>query len=178
MAHTRWPSGGGDCVVGWPKRIALGVSGASFGATAASAVDALWARTSAGTQPAALLPLARFDVGVNAPIALAMGAAAALFGILIEPDRARSPTELLQALVLSDAARRRRLAASLVSLAVFAPLWATAVGHFAKKSMAAEGSNVASGLTMATAALVLALAALTIALALGDLVARALAPPP
>jgi len=59
-------------------------------------------------------------------------------------------------------------------MAVGAPLWATAVAHFAKKAMAAEGSNAASGLAMAMAAFVMALVTLTLALAAADLVARVL----
>ena len=97
--------------------------------------------------------LARLDVGLNAPLALVIGVGVGLFGLIIEPDRARAPGELWRSLLLPDVVRRRRLAACLGSIAVSAPLWATAVAHFAKKAMAAEGSNAASGLAMAMAAL-------------------------
>ncbi len=161
-------------IVGWPRRIALGVAGASFGATVASVADALWAKTSVSTPSVPFLPLARLDVGLNVPFALVVGIGVALFGLVIEPHRSRSPSGLWRDLLLADLARRRRLAACLGPIAISLPIWATAVGHFAKKAMAAEGSNLTSGVSMALAALVLALVALTIALAVGDLLDRLL----
>ena len=125
-------------------------------------------------RPGHPLPLVRLDVGLNAPLALVVGFGVGLFGSIIEPDRSRAPGDLWRSLRLPDVVRRRRLASCLASIAVSAPLWATAVAHFAKKSMATEGSNVASGLAMAIAAFVMALVTLSLALAVGDIVARAL----
>src|SRR5258708_5060739 len=143
MARTRWPNAGAEPavkrpaeaasleatpgavipgaatgVVGWSRRIALGLAGASFGPTAASVVDALWGRTAVTTQSVPFLPLARLDVGLNAPVALALGACVGLFGWVVEPDRSRSPSELWRALLLPDLARRRRLAACIVPVVV------------------------------------------------------------
>jgi arylsulfatase A-like enzyme len=162
-------------VVGWPRRIALAVAGASFGATAASVVDALWASGASSSPSVTLLGLARIDVGLNAPAALVVGGAVGVVGLVVEPDRLRSPDELWRALALADPARSRRLSMSFLAFAVAAPLWATALAHFAKRSMAAPGSNLMSGLVIATSALLLALVAMIGVLGVAELLTKLLA---
>jgi arylsulfatase A-like enzyme len=152
------------------------VAGASFGATAASVVDALWARGASSSPSVTLLRLARLDVGLNAPAALVIGVAVGVVGLVVEPDRLRSPVELWRALaLLGEPERRRRWSASLSCFSMAVPVWATAMAHFAKRSMAAAGSNLMSGLTMATAALVLAVAAMIAVLGVAELLTKMLA---
>jgi arylsulfatase A-like enzyme len=151
------------------------MAGASFGATAVSVLDALWARSGSASPAVTLLPLARLDVGLNAPLALVAGAGVGAIGLVVEPDRLRSPVELWRGLVLSDPDRRRRLSAALLALSIGASLWMTAVAQLAKRSMAAPGPSMMSGIAMATSALVLALVVMIGALGLGEVAARLLA---
>jgi arylsulfatase A-like enzyme len=140
-------------VRGLPKRLALALAGGSFAGTLGAIIDAGFARAAAeGTTPPSYVVLARIDTGLVAPVALAFGAIVGAFGFFLEPDRARSPKELLQAL---DGSRtdRTRLAWLVGASPLGLALWATTVAHWAKSAMAAPGSNLASGLVLAALAL-------------------------
>jgi arylsulfatase A-like enzyme len=149
---------------GLPKRLVLAVAGGSFAGTLGAFVDAGFARAAASAErPPGYFALAHIDAGLVAPVALATGALVGAFAFLLEPDRARSPKELLAAL---DRAGERRARAAWLSASapVGLALWATAVAHWAKAAMASPGSNLASG--FAIAALALGLFAVVIAIAL------------
>jgi choline-sulfatase len=158
-------------VRGLPRRMALAVAGASFAGTLAAIFDAAFARAAeeAANAPS-YLSLARIDTGLVAPVALALGAAVGAFAFLLEPDRARSPKELLVA--LDGASRDRvRLAWALASAPLGLVLWATTVAHWAKSAMASPGSNLGIGLASAALALGFFVAVLALVLGTGELCA-------
>src|SRR5689334_19583306 len=95
--------------------------------------DALWAwSTVEGERAPSYMTVARFDVGLLAPISLLIGVAVAIGAVVLEPDRPRSPRELWQGLWHTDPTRRTKLAAFLAFLPPFVVLWATAVAHWAQ----------------------------------------------
>src|SRR2546423_8113388 len=124
---------------GWPKRMVLSLASASFAGTAAAVIDALFARASLeGDRSPGILTLARFDLGLIAPLALCLGLAAGAAAIVIEPERLRSPKELWNALAGPARSRWGYFAAGLGSVAVGVAGLATAVVKLALVSLASE----------------------------------------
>src|SRR5689334_5636938 len=119
-------------VRGFPRRLALSVAGGSFAGTLAALVDAGFARAAVdGDHAPGYFALARIDTGLVLPVALVLGALVGAGAFLLEPDRARSPKELWQALDRADVGERARLACKLASFPVGLALWATTVAHWA-----------------------------------------------
>jgi len=163
----------------WGKRFARSIGGASVAGSVAALFDALWAWTIVeGERSPSFMTLARFDVGLLAPIALLIGAVVAAGALVLEPDHPRSPGELWQSLWRTEPARRTKLAAFLAFLPPFVVLWATAIAHWAQSAMSAPGSNLAAGFTIATLAFGLSLMTVAFALAAGELISRRLSSDP
>ncbi|HMI83199.1 MAG TPA: sulfatase-like hydrolase/transferase [Polyangiaceae bacterium] len=163
----------------WGKRVARSIGGASAVGSVAAMVDALWAWSNVeGERAPGFMTVARFDVGLLAPIALLLGIVVAVGALVLEPDRPRSPRELWQSLWHTDPARRTKLAAFLAFFPPFVVLWATAVAHWAQSAMSAPGSNLGAGFTVATLAFGLSVMTVTFALAAGELIARRLSSDP
>jgi hypothetical protein len=163
----------------WGRRIARSIGGASAAGSVAALIDALFAwSTIEGEHAPSFMTIARFEVGLFAPLSLLLGVAVATFAVLLEPDRARSPRELWQSLWRTDRARRTRLAAFLAFLPPFVVLWATAVAQWAKTAMSVPGSNLGAGFVIATLGFGLSLITLGLALAAGELISRRLSADP
>jgi arylsulfatase A-like enzyme len=155
-----------------PRRLALSVAGGSFAGTLAALVDAGFARAAVdGDRAPGYFALARIDTGLVLPVALVLGALVGAGAFLLEPDRARSPKELWQALDRADDGERARLAWRLASAPVGLALWATTVAHWAKSAMATAASNMGSGLGLGVLALGLFAVVIAVALGAGELVA-------
>src|SRR5882724_13720308 len=108
--------------------MALAVAGASFVGTLTAALDAAWARAALdGSKSAPFTTLARIDTGLVAPFAMAIGVLVGGAAFALEPDRARSPSEIWRGLDTSDRARNDRLAGFLLALGLGLGLWATQV---------------------------------------------------
>jgi hypothetical protein len=159
----------------WGKRVARSVGGASAMGSIAALLDALWAWSMVeGERAPGFMTMARFDVGLLAPISVLLGIAVGIGGVMLEPDRPRSVRELWQGLWHTDATRRTKLAAFLAFLPPFVVLWATAVAHWAQAAMAAPGSNLGAGFTVATLAFGLSMMTVAFSLAAGELISRRL----
>jgi arylsulfatase A-like enzyme len=145
----------------------------------AALLDALWAwSTVEGERAPGFMTVARFDVGLFAPISLVIGVLVAGGAVVLEPDRPRSPRQLWQSLWHTDAVRRTKLAAFLAFLPPFVVLWATAIAHFAQSAMSAPSSNVGAGFTIATLTFGLSFMTVAFALAAGELISRRLSADP
>ena len=142
-------------------------------------LDALWATAGVeGERAPDFMTLARFEVGLFAPLSLVLGGLIATGALLLEPDRARTPRELWESLWRTDPARRTKLAVFLAFLPPFIVLWATAVAHWAKSGMAGVASTLGAGFTVATLAFGLSVVTLALALAVAELVSRRLSSDP
>jgi choline-sulfatase len=163
----------------WAKRMSRSIGGASAAGSVAALGDALWAwSTVEGERSPSFMTVARFEVGLFAPLSLLLGVAVAVFAVVLEPDRPRSPRELWQSLWHIDTARRTKLAAFLAFFPPFVVLWATAVAHWAKTAMSAQASNLTAGFIIATLAFGLSLMTVAFALAAGELISRRLSSNP
>jgi arylsulfatase A-like enzyme len=157
-------------VRGLPKRMALALAGGSFAGTRGAINDAGFARAAVEGNGPRYYSLARIDTGLVAPVALALGAVVGACSFLMEPDRARSPRELLRALDGAGGDPVRR-AWFLASAPLGLALWATAVAHWAKSMMASTGSNLASGVALAALALGFFVVVIALSLGAGELYA-------
>jgi len=159
--------------------MARSIGGASAAGSVAALVDALWAWSIVeGERSPGFMTVARFEVGLFAPLSLLLGIAVAIFGVVLEPDRARSPRELWQNLWRTDRARRTRLAAFLAFLPPFIVLWATAVAQWAKAAMSAPSSNLGAGFIISLLACGLSMITIAFALAAGEIISRRLSSDP
>jgi choline-sulfatase len=159
--------------------MARSIGGASATGSVAALMDALWAWSIVeGERSPSFMTVARFEVGLFAPLSLLLGIAVAAFGVVLEPDGARSPRELWQSLWRTDRAHRTRLAAFLAFLPPFIVLWATAVAQWSKTAMSVPGSNLGAGFIISALAFGLALITVALALAAGELISRRLSSDP
>jgi arylsulfatase A-like enzyme len=163
----------------WAKRFCRSVGGASAAGSVAALLDALYAWSNVdGARAPGFMTVARFEVGLFAPISILLGIVIAFGALMLEPDRARSPRELWQSLWRTDPSHRTKLASFLAFLPPFVVLWATAVAHWAQSAMAAPGSNLGAGLTIATLAFGLSLMTIALALAAGELISSRMSADP
>jgi arylsulfatase A-like enzyme len=137
---------------GWPARVCRALLGAALGGLAAGTLDTAyaWRSTEGSATAPPLAPLGLFEQGLMAPLALALGLAVGAFFLVVEPERARGPKGLAQALWPDDPERRSRVAA----LALGAPLglvaWTTACGQWSRLCM--SGAAAVRGTAMMIAA--------------------------
>src|SRR5579862_5927868 len=110
-------------------RLARSVLGASVAGLLAAAVDAAWARGAASAGPGrAALPVYLAAAGLIAPIAIAVGLAAGIAGLVADPHAPPSPARF--AVALRARAAGRPATAAFVPLVVLgAFLWMTLSAH-------------------------------------------------
>ncbi|MGK3969253.1 sulfatase-like hydrolase/transferase [Sorangium sp. So ce118] len=175
----RTPSSPGNAVPtlarAWAGRLARSALGASvFGALAAS-LDAGWATAGAVDDAAFQRATYLADIGVFAPVALAVGLLCGLFAIVVDPSRPPSPATLVASLRLRAIGRPADIAA-FVPLAVLAAfLWMTLCAHLARALLGLEAAPLLVGTAIAAGALGLGLIAGLAVLALTPPLRRTLA---
>jgi arylsulfatase A-like enzyme len=152
-------------LAGWFRRIVAALSGASVAGVIVAVLDAAWACAAAPSSRAPSLgSVLRFDIGLVAPVALAVAVAALAVHLALEPDRARSAGELLRGLV-----PKSRLALALGFGTVGMVLWATFVAHFARIVLSVPAGSSTAGVTIAAFAFTLAVVVIFLALLAGEL---------
>ncbi|WP_437732763.1 sulfatase-like hydrolase/transferase [Sorangium sp. So ce1335] len=175
----RTPSSPGHAVPtlarSWAGRLARSALGASvFGALAAS-LDAGWATAGTGDDPAFQLATYLADIGVFAPVALAVGLLGGAAAIVVDPSRPPSPATLVASLRVRAIGRPADIAA-FVPLAVLAAfLWMTLCAHLARALLGLEAAPLLVGTAIAAGALGLGLIAGLAVLALTPPLRRTLA---
>ncbi len=160
------------------SRVVFALTGAAFGALAVAlsecreAVAAAALDAEAHPPPFASLVLA--DLGVLAPLALAVGAAVAAASLFLEPGVPLAPTERLARLRAEPVLARSRTAALALLSPVAACAWLVVAAQTGRRLLA-DGAAPAAGMALAvsTLAWLLALGGVTLALLPG--VRRALA---
>ncbi len=157
-------------------RLCRSVLGASACALGAAVLDAAWARSAAGEgRGLAGFSIYLADLGLIAPAALAVGLAAGLAGLLVDPSAPPSPRSLVAAIRVR-AIGNRASAAAFVPLAVLgAFFWTTVDAHLARALLGVEVRPALAGVAMAVAAVALGLLAGLVVLALTPLLRRTLA---
>ncbi|APR85527.1 Choline-sulfatase [Minicystis rosea] len=138
-------------------RVCRSVLGASVCALGASLLDATWARSAASARAGSAVYLA--DAGLLAPVAVGVGVAAGIAGLVVSPH---APPTLKQGI----AALRVRAAGRAADLAAFVPLvvlcaffWATLSAHLTRALLAVEVRPLLCGVAIAAATLAIALLA-------------------
>ncbi|WP_438005959.1 sulfatase-like hydrolase/transferase [Sorangium sp. So ce321] len=175
----RTPSSPGNAVPtlarAWAGRLARSALGASvFGALAAS-LDAGWATAGAIDDAAFQRATYLADIGVFAPVALAVGLLGGLSAIVVDPSRPPSPATLVASLRVRAIGRPADIAA-FVPLAVLAAfLWMTLCAHLARALLGLEAAPLLVGTAIAAGALGLGLIAGLAVLALTPPLRRTLA---
>ncbi|WP_437754564.1 sulfatase-like hydrolase/transferase [Sorangium sp. So ce1389] len=175
----RTPSSPGNAVPtlarAWAGRLARSALGASvFGALAAS-LDAGWATAGAVDDAAFQRATYLADIGVFAPVALAVGLLGGLFAIVVDPSRPPSPATLVASLRVRAIGRPADIAA-FVPLAVLAAFfWMTLCAHLARALLGLEAAPLLVGTAIAAGALGLGLIAGLAVLALTPPLRRTLA---
>ncbi|WP_437646236.1 sulfatase-like hydrolase/transferase [Sorangium sp. So ce362] len=176
---TRPPSSPGPAVPtlarAWAGRLARSALGASVFGVLAASLDAGWALTGAGDDPAFQLATYLADVGVFAPVALAVGLLGGLGAIVVDPSHPPSPATLVGSLRVRAIGRPADIAA-FVPLAVLAAfLWMTLCAHLARAVLGLEAAPLLVGTAVAAGSLGLGLIAGLAVLALTPPLRRALA---
>ncbi|WP_434043599.1 MULTISPECIES: sulfatase-like hydrolase/transferase [Sorangium] len=159
----------------WAGRLATSALGASvFGALAAS-LDAGWATAGTGGDSAFQLATYLADIGVFAPLALAVGLLGGAAAIVVDPSRPPSPATLVASLRVRAIGRPADIAA-FVPLAVLAAfLWMTLCAHLARALLGLEAAPLLVGTAIAAGALGIGLFAGLAVLALTPPLRRTLA---
>jgi choline-sulfatase len=133
------------------KRTAFALLGATVTTAVVAAVEA---RASAVSQGAAtshgpsLLTLSLADIGVLAPLGLAIGLAVSVALLFLEPDRPRAPQEYLARLRAEPVLTRSRTAALAPLLVLAALVWCVAMAHLGRTALS-QGAPWAAGLLLA-----------------------------
>ncbi len=153
-------------VRGASARLARSVLGASGAGLLAAAVDAAWARGAASAgQGRAALPVYLAAAGLIAPVAIAVGLAAGLAGLVADPDAPPSPLRFAAALRVRAAGRPATAAfVPLVVLGAF--FWTTLSAHLTRALLAAEVRPLVAGVSIAAGTLALGILAALSVLAL------------
>jgi arylsulfatase A-like enzyme len=169
MSTTPWVR------AGW-ARLCRSVLGASAAALGAAVLDAAWARGAAGEgRDLAGFSIYLADLGLIAPLAVAVGLAAGLAALVVDPAAPPSPRSGLAAIRVR-AIGNRACAAAFVPLAVLgAFVWTTLTAHLARALLAVEVRPGLSGVALASAAVALGLLAGLAILALTPPLRHALA---
>jgi choline-sulfatase len=130
-------------------RLSLAAGGAEVGAAVVAIVEA---RSAAPREATASFALA--ELGVLAPLALALGVAVGIASLFLEPDRVASPLEHLGRLRSLDVRRRGAASASIV-LATFAALgWCVTTAQIARRVLC-DGAPAEAGIELAVVSLAL-----------------------
>jgi choline-sulfatase len=135
-------------------RFARSLFGAGVMALGAAAFDASWAKSAAGAAGSSLgLGLYLADLGLLAPIALLLGAIAAVASLIVDAERPPSPIRLTAALRARGAGRPADIAAFVPLAVLGAFFWTTFSAHLARALLAIEVSPGLAGVAIATGAL-------------------------
>jgi choline-sulfatase len=156
-------------------RLARSVLGASAAGLLAAGVDAAWARGAASAgQGRAALHVYLAAAGLIAPIAIAVGLAAGLAGLVADPQAPPSPARFAAALRVR--AVGRPATAAFVPLAILgAFFWTTLSAHLTRALLAAEVRPTAAGVAVAAGSVALGLYAALAVLALTPLLRHRIA---
>jgi arylsulfatase A-like enzyme len=152
-------------LTGWIKRLVFSAAG---GVAAAAFVALVEARAIAagelGGHADELGTLVLADIGVLAPLAIAVSLAVGVLAVFLEPERARSPQEHIASLRTQPVLMRSRTAA-LAPLGILVAFgWCVASAQIARTTLA-EGSAIGAGAQLAVLSLAALAALATAALA-------------
>lgn len=157
------------------SRIVFALMGAAFGALAVALVEGReTAAAVEGSHPPALASVVLGEIGVLAPIALAIGVAVAAAALFLEPGRSLAPSERIAAARAEPVLARSRTAALAFLAGVVATIWLVTTAHVARRALA-EGAPLASGGALAVSSLAWLLAFSALGLALLPSMRRGLA---
>ncbi|XXX75509.1 sulfatase-like hydrolase/transferase [Sorangium sp. So ce134] len=175
----RTPSSPGPAVPtlarAWAGRLARSALGASVFGVVAASLDAGWAAAFAGDDPAIQVATYLADIGVFAPVALAVGLLGGLAAVVADPSRPPSPATLVASLRVRAIGRPADIAA-FVPLAVLAAfLWMTLCAHLARALLGLDAAPLLVGTAVAAGSLGLGLIAGLAVLALTPPLRRMLA---
>jgi arylsulfatase A-like enzyme len=162
----------------WGGRLGRSLFGAAIGGLAAAWLDAGWARSAAGADAGGgpgRIATTLADAGLLAPVALAVGVAAVVASVVLDPAQPPSPRAFLAALRLRAVGRPADVAA-FVPLAVLAGFaWMTLSAQLARALFAVDVAPALSGVALASASLAVGLFVALVVLALVPPLRRALA---
>jgi arylsulfatase A-like enzyme len=130
-------------------RLTLAAGGAELGAAVVGVVEA---RTGAPDDASARFVVA--ELGVLAPLALAVGVAIGLASLFLEPGRVSSPLEQVGRLRRAPAARRGATSAAILLLTCAALAWTVATAQLARRVLG-DGLPSDAGLELAAVSLAL-----------------------
>jgi choline-sulfatase len=159
-------------------RLLLALAGAAFAALLVALVEARIVSSGVGDAGAQQLPsmggLIGAELGLLAPVALGIGGAIGVLGLLLQPNEVESPLRKLAALREAPAGERLHAAAA-VPIGIFAAFaWCVVAAHVARLAMVAAKPSEA-GLTIGAGSVGALVACGAIALAAFPLVRRLLA---
>ncbi|MFO0762689.1 MAG: sulfatase-like hydrolase/transferase [Byssovorax sp.] len=139
-------------------RAARSLLGAAIVTAGAAAFDASSARSVAGSA-ASSSALSTFfaDAGLLAPLGLILGLAAATAGLVVDAERAPSPSRLAAALRARGAGRPADIAAFVPLAVIGAFFWTTLSAHLGRALLAIEVAPLLAGVAIGTGALGLGL---------------------
>lgn len=157
------------------RRLALALFGASMAGLAVAAVDAAWARGAAGEAASGVFSTFAADAGLLAPALLLFGFACAIFGWIMSPREAPSPSALIAALRLRAVGRPADIAAFTPLVVLGGFFWTTFAAYAARALLGLEVDPRVTGIAIAAAALGLGLLVALAVLALTPPLRRALA---
>jgi choline-sulfatase len=157
------------------RRLAHALFGAAMCGLAIAAIDTTWARGAAGESAPGAAATFLAEAGVLAPWILALGAAFAVFGMVMSPREPASFSALVAALRLRAAGHPADIAAFTPLAVLGGFLWTTFAAYAARAILAVEAGPRVVGIAIAAAALGLGLLVALAVLALVPPVRRALA---
>ncbi|MGA3122528.1 MAG: sulfatase-like hydrolase/transferase [Polyangiaceae bacterium] len=158
----------------WLGRCCIALVGALSGAVLVALTETHTAIECAGAHPPATLRLVVAELGVLAPIAIAVGATAVAASLFLDPDRPHTPWERIAALRAEPVLGRSRSAALAPLAGVATTAWLVATAQ-AARVMLANGVSIAAGVALAVTSLALLVAVSAVALASLPSLRRALA---
>ncbi len=123
----------------------LAAAGGALGGASVALVEAMGAG-------GAYARVATAATGVIAPVAVAVGAAIGVFGIVVEPGGVRGPSDYVAALGGDGVRARARWAAAAPLAIVFAFVWCVAMAHVGR-AVLARGASTAAGFELASLAI-------------------------
>ncbi len=143
------------------RRVARSAFAAVAAGLIAAVLDARWAAADAEQPFGAVFGA---DAGLVWPVALAVGIGVGVGSWFLHPTQAPSPKMLAGALAAGSAEARRRRAATLLLLPLFALLWLVATAQLAMRGLAADVPPPVGGAGFALGSLLAALTLAVIAL--------------
>lgn len=138
-------------------RVYRSVLGASVSMLGATVLDATWARTESAGHRHTGFTVFVADAGLNAPIALGIGLAAAAMSLVISPERPPAPGHAAAALRIRAVGRPADVAAFVPLAILGAFLWTTIAAHVARSILAINVRPGLAGAALAVSALGLGL---------------------